>query len=399
MFALACCLAIARRPEPTPLVLLLAGLGWLTQAAVEAATPSWLRPPPQLPPVALPFHPVALGMLALGLAPLSRRCPHPALVLVLFLSVLAGLPPRADELRPGQLLTAQQVASLTPAAGPRLRSPAIPELPATLTTEEQPSWLAYSNNPENIRRLEPSPLILFRETLPAGRGRLFASHFNTTGRSLKLLAELHNPDPGRTADLRLPESPVADPQELGTRTVWGMPERLLLQPGQRLRFALDLPFGNGRLIRDLESDSPVELTLAAATDGDVPLKGDVAVRKSSQSRGLFPAPDRLLRAEHRRGDGLRLLTLDRDWLESAEGERLAGNYGALTRVELALGEPCAVVLVPTGGWAATAGGVSLHAYEGLVLFNGPPGVFRYTHVLTTNSYAPVRLLIVPVSSR
>ncbi|MBI3925230.1 MAG: hypothetical protein HY319_06790 [Armatimonadetes bacterium] len=99
----------------------------------------------------------------------------------------------------------------------------------------------------------------------------------------------------------------------------------------------------------------------------------------------------------------RLLTLDRDWLRSSEGDVLAGNYGAITTVELEL-EPgecdsCAVLLVPTGGWAGAVweGRLrSLHAFAGLVIFKAKaPARLRWEHTLTANSYAPTHLLVVP----
>ncbi|MGE0492191.1 MAG: hypothetical protein AB7S38_23470 [Vulcanimicrobiota bacterium] len=367
--------------------LTLIATGWLLQGGVEMATPSWLRTAPWALPAnplffvpSLEFSPFWLGAAGLLLALASLKWTHPGWLALLCLAALAGLPF-------GGPLSARKVASLVGQSG-HLHSSTIPELEARLEPLDQPKWLAYSNNPENIRRLESDRLVLFEQTLPAGRGRLYASHFNTTGRHLELAAILTN---FSDSPIRLECRPRAEASEPGMTQAWDpvWPDQLELAPGHQFITRLPMGLSNGRLMLELASSGPLDYRLCLTKPDDSQLDGPLAERTGGQSRGLFLAPDRRLRATYSPADGPRLLTLDRNWLSNGD-DTLVGNYGALTEVELQLSGESMVVLVPTGGWAD-----GLYAFQGRVLHRGA-GPFRYQHRLTTNSYAPVRLLLLPL---
>lgn len=371
------------------------GAGWLVVGALEFyATPSWLRIAPSLPPLdlhpGLPFQPLAMGALGLLTAALAVRKSHPALVLLPLLGALPLTPAN-----PESVLTHQRVGALVKM--PRLQAGRLPQLEAQLTELTEPAWLAYSNNPENIRSLTQPVEVLFRQRLPQGRGRLFASHFNTTGRPLELVLQFSNLQTS-PVEIKFEPSPIADPSEVGVYDDWRL-QSTTLEPDQSRRFRLRIPLGNGRLLTEVRLSGEVEMTLAMSEPGFAgELSAPPTQRQGSQSRGLFGGPSRRLQAAVELDGQARVLTLDRDWLTSAEGDVLVGNYAVDTQVELSLRpgrhEHCLILLVPSGGWAGS-GGHCLHAYSGLVLFNGSVPSFSYRHHLTTNSYAPTRLLVVP----
>ena len=267
-------------------------------------------------------------------------------------------------------------------------------------------WLFYSNNPENIRSLPGPGLALIRESVPAGSGRVFLSHFNTTGQALELVLQASNPTPRPLALRRLASKNWLFPEPgswPGPRLL-GNGESVELSPQQSFSSSLGLRFGNAQNIEDLHCDGPLQLTLAVRKPGGPPVDQlALAPLVASQSRGLFPAPQRTLTTSLAPVQGPAFVTLDNHWLRSARGEELIGNYGVSTRVQVRLAHPkfssCSIFLVPCGGWAGIlhqGGRYSIPAFSGLLLYQGPMrGEFHYDHHLTINSYAPVRLLVIP----
>lgn len=390
-------------------VWLLVASGWLGQWLIEdQLTPSWLRPQPYIAQgffFASPaFPPPLLWMAATAalLAVVSRRSSSSWWTLALAFSLLAP---------GGSVYSSWDLCRLVPSEfrrNWRIDMARLPELDVEVTSEGPLQWLFYSNNPENIRSLRSPGLVLIRETVPEGSGRVFLSHFNTTGRALEFVLEVSNPEPRAVVIKRLVSKNWLFP-ELGSwqgPKLLGSGERVDLLPKQSFSSSLGLRLGNAQNIEDLHCDGPLQLALAVRESGGPDVE-DLALAPmvGGQSRGLFPLPQRTLTTSLATVQGPATLTLENksNWLRSAEGQELVGNYGVSTRVQVRLTHrefsSCSIFLVPCGGWAGVLHqGVrhSLPAFSGLLLYQGPMrGEFHYDHHLTINSYAPIRLLFIP----
>ena len=99
-------------------------------------------------------------------------------------------------LQPGQVVKPRILASLFPPSlsrAGRFYTPGLPEASTTARQLAAPGWLLYSNNPEVVSEHDlrlSDPAILCREELPAGAGRIFASHINPTANERTLLVEI-----------------------------------------------------------------------------------------------------------------------------------------------------------------------------------------------------------------
>ncbi|MBI3925231.1 MAG: hypothetical protein HY319_06795 [Armatimonadetes bacterium] len=159
--------------------------------------------------------------------------------------------------------------------------------------------MAYSNNPENIRRFSgDQPMILFRESLPAGSGRVFVSHFNTSWRPLDLVLAWRNPDPAGAAHVTFGRySALAgglwpEPGIELWRTFRAAPAAgsLAVPASETVETRIRSILGNGLVMADLELDRPLEMTASLAPTGYQGGHGVLAPRSAPSRGGFFRPP-------------------------------------------------------------------------------------------------------------
>lgn len=361
----------------------------------------------------------------------------------------AGQPPTSAEslrlsqhyalsrLPAGEVVSAARLAHLMPSATatPRhIRARDFPALTPTIRPAGTPAWLFYSNNPEQVTEdAYSSPgasAVLARDRVPAGRGRIFASHFNEGVHPRDLVVQFRNLSDRPSRLVLSRRSALTDPQaaallvdlglEVWRRFATGAEtiERELAAGGDWCD-VIPAVLGDAILMADVETTSPLELTVAYTPRGGAPPVASQPARplKYTQSRGVYLRPDAAMEADFDMdAGGIRLLPIEREpllGLDSSLGsprpDRLKGNFGAITHIRLAVRRSTdgafrrfLAILIPGGGSAtALYNGQprSLPVYHGLVLANQPVSDrldFAYDYTLPANSFAPLYLLVMPL---
>lgn len=314
---------------------------------------------------------------------------------------------RLTQLEKGQVLTAQELALLLPDDKLERGHVKFPKFARLAVTEEvaaTPDWMLYSNNPEMV----DSPGNLYRGMLPAGTGRVFISHFNTHPPPAQLRLTLRNPG-AQNATVTTSRKvwfdrlvPDAGTEMLRAYLSSQARETVTIPAGGSHQEGLDNLLGNGLCMADLTLDRPLEATVSMMTSpGDV--GGPVKALLSSQSRGLFLKPDRILKARVELGSEMLACEPLAQHLKGLDGTRideLKGSYGALETVDFEFTGPALVLLIPRAGYlGAVLDGrtYAINPYGALVLASiQQPGRWQWTYSLPANSFAPNCLLIVPV---
>ena len=104
---------------------------------------------------------------------------------------------KLSRLAPGDVLPSRALADLFPTDMVRngvVNTPAFPPLPATRHRLDDPAWLLCSNNPEQVHQ-HALPVVLCRQQVPPGNGRLFVSHIYLGDHPSTLSIEFANNGP------------------------------------------------------------------------------------------------------------------------------------------------------------------------------------------------------------
>jgi hypothetical protein len=345
---------------------------------------------------------------------------------------------RLQDVPPGTVLTVDELASYMPRAEVvrgTWDTPHLPLLVATAQPASEPAWMVVSNTPEYVFTPDfagRDTAVLCREQVPAGSGRVFVSHFNSSGMSRQVLVSYRNMDAQRPAHLVFSKSASIASGKLsagldaGTE-LWRAYEvsdgavAIAIAPSGSYVQTSDVLQGlgqNGLLMSDVQCDVPLEVTVAMSSawrppDSDLP----ALARRSTQSRGLYLQPDRTIETDFVLDRGVpQRWSYDGPWLSGSDAslgtpvsDTLNGNYGAIVhfqvhvhrRAESAF-KRVALLLVPRGGPASAVvdgHGVLVPTQAGAVLCNQPVDVdatLRFEFSLAANNWAPVHLVCVPL---
>lgn len=267
--------------------------------------------------------------------------------------------------------------------------PTAPCLPANVCSPDDAPTLFFSDSPE----MPATDGVLYADTLPAGRHRIYDYHANGDAEARKfpvVVLNQNGADATITITRRGLTAPGTDYLAVGKQvaTLWLNPraatavtvpagKRVLLDPG------LDALHANTNAlvhaIYDVTTDAPLKFSVVsvrANVDAVAATAGlSLLPRDRAHQRGTFPKADILLRgtppvgvSRLRLGDGsVDPILVGRD-ATAGDEQQLKGNYGLLYRVALDGGR--AGITARGGAWegAATFGAgkaVSLPA-EGVV---------------------------------
>ncbi len=311
---------------------------------------------------------------------------------------------RLSHLRKGQVLAAQELSDLLPPdklENGHIKFPRFAPLAVREEVAPSPDWLLVSNNPEIVR----SPGNLFRGTLPAGRGRLFLSHFNPHPPPTELTLTLRNPGPTDATVTTQRKVwfaklvPDAGTELLREFLSAGPGPTVTIPPGKTHHEGLQDLLGNGLFMADLTLDQPLDATVSmGAVDLNAPVQGKIF----RQSRGLYLKPDRLLTAQATLGT--EILACEPLPQPLKGPDELKGSYGALETLDFKVtSNSCRralILLVPRAGYlGAVLDGqtYAINPYGALVLAELElPSRWKWVYSLPANSFAPNGILIVPV---
>lgn len=257
-----------------------------------------------------------------------------------------------------------------------------PCLPVVVCTPNDAPSMLFSDSPESPAQ----DGILYADTAPAGRHRLYVYHANG-GTSLRKFPVVALNPGAQAAKLTIVRRGLAAPStayvSVGKTVLldWLVdraPVDVVVPPGQRvlLDSALDqLHAAKDQLVHaiyDIVTDAPLKLSFvsvganadaAAATAGLALLARDV-----DHQRGTFPAADVLVTAVPAAGGaqkkGVQRLRLGLDEVDdtlegidapTGDKQTLLGNYGMLYRFALGLPSPATAAIAPRGGgWGGVA---------------------------------------------